>query len=116
MRPDSEHKAALAGLECSSKDFQTKSQQKIQENNGRRLLSKTTTKKIMPHKDPLNTWNSAQCHMATWMGGEFAGEWMHVYVFVVYLKLSQNCLLISYTPIQNKKLKINEYNAFPFFF
>ena len=45
MRPDSEHKAALAGLECSSKDFQTKSRQKSQENNGRRLLLKTNKKK-----------------------------------------------------------------------
>ena len=44
MRPDSEHKAALAGLECSSKDSQTKSQQKSQENNGRRLLLKTNKK------------------------------------------------------------------------
>ena len=41
-----------------------------------------------------NTWNSAQCYMAAWMGGEFGGEWIHVYVwlspFTVHLKLSQN--------------------------
>ena len=24
--------------------------------------------------------NSAQCYMASWMGGEFEGEWMHVYI------------------------------------
>ena len=34
------------------------------------------------------------------------GEWVHVYVwlspFTVHLKSSQHCLLISYTPIQNK--------------
>ena len=36
---------------------------------------------------------SAQCHIAAWIGGEFGGEWMHVYVwmspFIVHLKLSQ---------------------------
>ena len=41
------------------------------------------------------------------MGGEFGEEWIHVYVwlspFAVHLKLSQHCLLIGYTPIQNKK-------------
>ena len=40
------------------------------------------------------------------MGGE---ECIQVYVwlslFTVPLKLSQHCLLTSYTPIQNKKLK-----------
>ena len=39
--------------------------------------------------------NSAQCHVAAWMGGEFGGEWIHVYVwlspFAVHLKLSQHC-------------------------
>ena len=25
-------------------------------------------------------WNSAQCYVAAWMGGEFGGEWIHVYV------------------------------------
>ena len=49
---------------------------------------------------------SARCYMAAWMGGEFGGEWIHVYVwlspFTDHLKLSQ-CLLISYTSIQNKK-------------
>ena len=40
-----------------------------------------------------STGNSAQCHMAAWMGEEFEEEWIHVYVrlspFAVYLKLSQ---------------------------
>ena len=45
------------------------------------------------NKDLLDsTGNSAQCHVAAWMGGEFAGEWIHVYVwlspFTVHLKLS----------------------------
>ena len=32
-------------------------------------------------KDLLDsTWNSAQCHVAAWMGGEFGRERIHVYV------------------------------------
>ena len=42
------------------------------------------------------------------MGGEFGGEWIHVYVwlspFVVHLQLSAT-LLISYAPIENQKFK-----------
>ena len=42
-----------------------------------------------------STWNSAQCYVASWMGEEFGGEWIHVYVwlspFAVHLKLSQRC-------------------------
>ena len=50
------------------------------------------------YKDLLySTWNSAQCHV------------MYVYVrlgpFVIHLKISQHCLLISCTPVQNKKIK-----------
>ena len=64
--------------------------------------------KWITNKDLLySTWNSAQCYAAAWMGGEFGGEWRHVYIWLghstVHLKLSQHCLLISYTPIQNKK-------------
>ena len=48
------------------------------------------------HKDLLySTENSAQCYVAAWMGGEFGGDWMHVYVrlssLAAYLKLSQHC-------------------------
>ena len=56
-----------------------------------------------------STWNSAQCYVAAWMGGEFGREWMHVYVclnpFTVCLNLSQHCLLNGYSPIQNLKKK-----------
>ena len=42
-----------------------------------------------------NTGNSAQCYVAALMGGEFGGEWIHVYVwlspFGVRLNLSQHC-------------------------
>ena len=43
-------------------------------------------------------WNSAKCYVAGWMGGEFGGEWVHVYAwlrpFAVHLELSQYCLLV----------------------
>ena len=39
-----------------------------------------------------STGNAAYCYVAAWMGGEFGGEWIHVYVwlspFAVHLKLS----------------------------
>ena len=39
------------------------------------------------------------------MGGEFGGEWIYVCgwlsPFAVHLKLSQHCLLIGYTSVQN---------------
>ena len=52
--------------------------------------------KWITNKDPLySTWNSAQCYVAAWMGGELGGEWIHVYIwlgpFDVHLKLSQHC-------------------------
>ena len=37
--------------------------------------------KWITNKDLLySTGNSAQYYMAAWMGREFGGEWMHVYV------------------------------------
>ena len=42
-----------------------------------------------------STWNSTQYYEAAWMGAEFGGEWMHVYIwlnpFTVHLKLLQHC-------------------------
>ena len=39
-----------------------------------------------------STGNSAQCYVASWMGGKFGGEWMHGYIwlspFAIHLKLS----------------------------
>ena len=44
---------------------------------------------------PNSPGHSAQCYVAAWMGGEFGGEWIHVYVwlspFAVHLKKSQHC-------------------------
>ena len=59
-----------------------------------------------------STWNSAQCYVAAWMGGEFGGEWIYVYVypftgpFAVHLKSSQHYLLMGYIPIYKKKKKL----------
>ena len=45
---------------------------------------------------------------ATWMGGGFSGEWIHICV-AESLPCSPKpttTLLIGYTPIQNKKFKV----------
>ena len=52
--------------------------------------------KQITNRDLLNrTWNSAGCYVPGWMGGEFGGEWIHVYVwlslFAIHLKLPQHC-------------------------
>ena len=51
--------------------------------------------KWITNKDLLySPWNSAQCYVLAWMGGELGGRWIHIYVwlgpFVVHLKL-QHC-------------------------
>ena len=51
--------------------------------------------KWITNKDLLySTGDSVQCYVAAWMGGEFGGEWIHVYAwlspFAVHLKLSQH--------------------------
>ena len=39
--------------------------------------------KWMTNKELLySTWNSAQCYVAAWLGGEFGREWIHVYVWL----------------------------------
>ena len=52
--------------------------------------------KWITNRDLLyGTWNSAECYVAAWMGGEISGERIHVYIwlspFAVHLKLSQHC-------------------------
>ena len=35
------------------------------------------------NKDVMySSWNSAQCYVATWVGGEFGGEWIHVHIWL----------------------------------
>ena len=59
--------------------------------------------KWITNKDLLySTWNSAQCYVAAWMGGEFEGEWIHVYVWLSPFAVPPETittLLIAYTPI-----------------
>ena len=54
-------------------------------------------------------YTSRFCYLE--MGGAFGGECMHVFgrlgPFTVDLKLSQHCLLIRYTLIQNTNIKKN---------
>ena len=52
--------------------------------------------KWITNKDLLySTETSVQCYVAAWMGGDFGGEWIQVYVwlssFAVHQKLSQHC-------------------------
>ena len=42
------------------------------------LFVKWVTKKDLLY----STRNSAQCYVAAWMGGEFGGEWIHIYVWL----------------------------------
>ena len=43
----------------------------------------TATFKVGNQRGPaISTGNSAQCHVAAWMGGEFGGKWIHGYVWL----------------------------------
>ena len=52
----------------------------------------TVLKKNLIKKWVKCSWNSTQCYVAAWMGGEFGGKWIHVYVWLnpvsVHPKLS----------------------------
>ena len=68
--------------------------------------------KRITNKDLLNsTGNSAQCYVAAWMGGEF-GQEMDTCICMAESFCSSpetiRTLLISYTPIQSKKLKLGK--------
>ena len=67
--------------------------------------------KWITNKDLLcNTWNSAQCYVPTWMGvglGEMAASICMAESLCCSTETTTT-LLISYTPIQNKKLKITK--------
>ena len=62
------------------------------------LYLKWITNKVLLY----STGNSAQCHVAAWMGGEFEGEWTHVCVWLSPLSCTPETittLLISYIPV-----------------
>ena len=54
---------------------------------------------------PYRAWNSTQCHVAAWMGGEFGEVVTCICDFPAHLKLLSHCLLISYTQHKIKNLK-----------
>ena len=61
-----------------------------------------------------STMNSAQYHVAAWMGGEFEGEWKYAYAWLSpspCLPETSTTLLIIYIPIQNKKVLKNSCMA-----
>ena len=59
------------------------------------------------HKDLLySTWNSAQCYVAAWMGGEFQGEWIRVYVWLSLFLFTLNYHNIVNQLNPNIKLKL----------
>ena len=52
--------------------------------------------------------DTAECYVAGWMGGQFGGEWTHVYVWLRPFGCppeTVTTLLIGHTSIQNKKKK-----------
>ena len=54
--------------------------------------------KWITNKDLLySTWNSAQCYVAAWMGGEFGGEWIHVYIWLSPFPVHLNyCSIVNW--------------------
>ena len=66
--------------------------------------------KRITNKDLLDsTWNFIPCYVAAWMGEGFGKEQIHVYVWLspfICSSETATTLLISYTPIQTKKLKV----------
>ena len=72
--------------------------------------------KWVTNKDLLySARKSAQYYVATPMEKGHGGEWKHIYIwlspFTARLKLSQHCLLISYTKTQNKEFNKNRKEA-----
>ena len=80
---DLENELMAAGGEGTGKDF------------GRVMHTLLNLKWITKKNLVYNTWNSAQCYVAAWMGAGLGVEWIHVYVwlspFTVHLNLSQHC-------------------------
>ena len=65
--------------------------------------------KLMTNKDLLySAGNTAQCYVAAWIGGEFGGEWIHVYVWLRPFCYSPETITTLFAnqlyPIQIKKL------------
>ena len=65
--------------------------------------------KWITNKDLLySTGNSAQCYVAAWMGGDFGGEGIHVYVWLSLGSSRETITLLVnwlYSNILKKKIK-----------
>ena len=63
----------------------------------------TRIKDKMDNKQRYSTWNSAQCYMAAWIGGEIKGQWIYVFKWLspICCPSETTTLLISYTPTKN---------------
>ena len=63
--------------------------QRVWDGHGHTAIFKTNKNLL------YSTRNSAHCYGAAWMGGEFGGEWIRVYMWLslltVHQKLSQHC-------------------------
>ena len=57
-----------------------------------------------------STWNSAQCYVAAWMGGECGGGRILAYAWLSPFAVYITTLLISSTSMQIKKLKKTAQN------
>ena len=67
--------------------------------------------KWVSNKDLLNsTWNSAQCYVAAWVGGDFGGEWIHVYMY------GSESLCCSPETVTTLLINIRPYKMKSFFF
>ena len=63
-------------------------------------LTWRTSKDLLP-----STGDSAQCHVAAWMGGEFRGEWVHVHVRLSPLSVCLTPSQHSYSAKPEYKIK-----------
>ena len=67
--------------------------------------------KWITNKDLLySTGNSAQCYVAAWMGGDFGGEGIHVYVWLSLGSSRETITLLVNWLHPNEKLKIKKKN------
>ena len=67
-------------------------------------LKQITNRDLLYH-----TWNSAQCYVPGWMGGEFEGRMDTCTCMtesLCYSTETTTTLLVGYTPIQHKKFKV----------
>ena len=63
--------------------------------------------KWVTHKDVVcGTGNSAQCHVAAWMGEGVGGEWIHVCVWLSTFLFTWNCRNIVNRLYSNLKKKV----------